>query len=117
MLTPLLLAAAIIVPQTTPVPHTPSRKALYLQYGLARGADLGATEWALAGNPRALEGNPLMKNRGARIGVNTLAVVLLAEGTYQMQKSHPNRAKWFRRGVLLGSYGLAAWAGYVALHK
>lgn len=76
-----------------------SRPKLLLTYGLARGVPAALTEVALL-DPRAREGNPLMAQRSVRIGVNAIAVIVLAEGTHAMAKAHPNRAKWFKRAVV-----------------
>lgn len=77
-----------------------SRTKLILTYGLARAVPTALTELALA-DPHALEGNPLMGKRSVRLGVNGIGVLLLTEGTYAMSKAHPNRAKWFKRAVVL----------------
>lgn len=77
-----------------------SRGKLLLTYGLARGVPTALTEVALHENPRAMEGNPLMRSRSVRLSANAAAVLLLAEGTHAMAKKHPNRARWLKRVVV-----------------
>lgn len=94
------LALLLLLVLAVPARAEESRGKLLLTYGLARGVPAALTEVAL-GDPRAREGNPLMGQRSVRIGVNTLAVLVLAEGTRAMSMTHPNRAKWFKRAVVL----------------
>jgi hypothetical protein len=73
-----------------------------------RALDVGSTEWVLAHDPGLAEGNPLMRNRGVRIGANALYVVGGALACRELRKrGHPRAASWFARLVFAVSAGLA----------
>lgn len=65
----------------------------YLLHGSLAAADVLATERALATNPRAFEANPLLRERGVRLGVNAVYAVgapLLIE---RVRKDRPRLAR------------------------
>ena len=71
-----------------------------------RALDVGMTEWALSRGLR--EGNPLMQNRGVRIGASAVFVVAGGLACRELrQRGHPGKAKWLSRGIFALSAGLA----------
>jgi hypothetical protein len=73
-----------------------------------RALDVGSTEWVLAHDPGLAEGNPLMRDRGVRIGANALYAVGGALVCRELRKrGHPGAASWFARVVFAVSAGLA----------
>lgn len=79
-------------------------------YTAAALIDVGATEYALATNPRAFEANPLLRDRGARLAINAGVTVGAALLTRELSRSRPRLArglKWTFVGVKVGLGGLA----------
>lgn len=79
-----------------------------LPYGLwcgARAADLGSTELALARVPGAFEANPLLRERGVRLGLGAATCVGMAEVDHSLRGRRKTR--WAVRLVGLGLWGYA----------
>lgn len=73
-----------------------------------RALDVGATEWALSRNPDLVEGNPLVRSRRMRIGVNAaLAVGGVLACTELRKLGHPGKAKWLSRAIFAVGVGFA----------
>ena len=73
-----------------------------------RALDVGMTEWALAHNSYAMEGNPLMRSPDVRRVGNAAFVVGAALACQELRKrGHPGKAKWLARAIFAVSAGLA----------
>ena len=105
-LAPLVVAAAL---GATPAPSTPLAQVIAL-HTFAVGADVASTEWAIAANPRAHEGNPLLRDRGLRLAVKAAEVGLLVAMDRSVERRYGRRtAKHFRAAVIGAHLLVAAW--------
>jgi hypothetical protein len=74
-----------------------------------RALDVGATEWALSRNPTLVEGNPLLRSRRMRIGLNAALAVGGVVACAELRKlGHPGTAKWLSRAIFIVGAGFAA---------
>lgn len=100
-----LLLVAIAAPGTAQADR--SVGATLALYGAAIGADVASTEYALARGAR--EANPLLRDRGRLYAAKVGQLAALAAIDLHLQRAAPRNARWFRRAVVLGHIGLAAW--------
>lgn len=76
-------------------------------YGGAAAMDLASTEYALA-RGGVHEGNPLMRSRGVRLGVNAGATALCVWTTRRLQeRGRPGLARLLKVGVVVLRVGVA----------
>ena len=100
---------AVMVGASVPEPITPMAEVIAV-HALSVGADLASTEWAMARNPRALEGNPLLRDRGLRLAVKVAEVGLLVALDRGVERRYGRRtARHFRAAVLGAHLLIAAW--------
>lgn len=76
-------------------------------YGLAAGADLASTEYALA-RPGLREGNPLLQDRGVRIGAKGALALGLTAADVTLQRKGKRRAVRALRVLAVVAQGIVA---------
>ena len=74
------------------------RTTSYALFCGAKAADLGSTEYALSRG--AIETNPLMQNRGVRIGAGVASCVVAGEADYRL-RNH-KKSRWAVRVIGIG---------------
>ena len=91
------------------LPTTTLADGLDIAVGLAAGADLASTEYALrTGQFREL--NPFLQDQGARIGVKLAAATVVIWTSKKLEKDgHKGWSKGLRIGVVMIWGGVAAW--------
>lgn len=100
----LILSALLALSLGAGSAHAGSRAESYAIHCGLKAADLASTEIALA-RPGTFEGNPLMGNRGARLGIGLGSCVAVSELDHKLRKHR--KSQWAVR-ILAG--GLLAFA-------
>jgi hypothetical protein len=78
----------------------------------ASAADLASTEYSLRTNPRVIEGNPLLRDQGARIAFKLAGTVALVYVYRNLKTRHPTAAKLLAISVIVSWSMLTAWNLY-----
>jgi len=76
-------------------------------YGLAAGADLASTQFAIGHG--ATEANPVVQGSGNRAALKLAEMVGLTLLDTTIQKKNPKAARWLRWTVIVAYGGVAAW--------
>ena len=106
LLAPYVFAVTVLAASPAPAPLSH----VIAVHGLAVGIDAASTEWALARNPRAFEGNPLLRDRGLRLAVKAGEAALLVALDRGMERRYGKGAARAFRWVVVGLHVLvAAW--------
>jgi len=106
MSAPLLGLVLAVTMQTQPIEVNQPRLSTHILTNLAfASGDVLSTEYGLAHRP-GREANPLLRNRGVRIGVNAGAAVGLAYLSHRLERDgHRGQARfvrWTFRGLKVG---------------
>ena len=106
------LGASLVAIAASACPDDATRDIVVL--GLAAGADIASTHYALANCSGCYEANPVMSEPSVSLVVKAGSIAATAWACDRLRKAgHPRGAKWLRWGVAGMWLGAAGWN----LHK